>query len=134
MYLLDELKNAILREDFYETNSILEKVYEKGDGFNYVEPLINIMESNPNIDFGVPGPVVHFIEKFPEKDYVEILLKSLQKSPTIYTLWMLNRIINDPASQRKSEYIQVLLDISKRSDIEVHIREQAREFYEYQTK
>ena len=134
MKVFNELKAAILKEDFYETNKILEKVFNEGDGLGYVDYLIRIMEENPNIDFGMPGPVVHFIERFPEMEYVDTLLNSLKRKPTSHTLWMLNRIINDPASKRKSEFIQILLKIAKKSDVDTLIRKQAEEYYKYQTE
>ncbi len=129
---LYELKDAIMKEDFYKTNDILEEILKKDNALDYVEPLINIMESNPEIDFGMPGPVIHFIEEFPTKDYVEILLNSLKRKPTSYTLWMLNRIINDSPA-KKEEYIRVLYEASQRSDVEADIKEMAKLFYDYQT-
>lgn len=131
MKLPDELKNAIIQEDFYTTNNILEKISEEKEGLKYVEPLISIMESNPETDFGIPGPVVHFIEKFPEEAYVDVVLASLKRMPTSHVLWMLNRIINNPESKRRMEYIQVLSEISERNDADAITRAQAKEYYEY---
>lgn len=128
---LNELKDAIMKEDFYETNAILEKILEKDNALDYVEPLINIMESNPEIDYGMPGLVIHFIENFPTEDYVEILLNSLKRKPTSNTLWMLNRIINDSPAN-KEEYIGVLYETSRRNDVEADIKETAKFFYEFQ--
>jgi len=116
-----------MKEDFYKTNSILEEILKKDNAFDYVEPLINIMESNPEIDFGSPGPVVYFIEKFPTEDYEEILLNSVKRKPTSHTLWMLNRIIND-SSPKTEEYIRILFETSKRSDVEEDIKETAKFF------
>jgi len=92
------------------------------------------MEENPNVDFGMPGPAVHFIERFPEAEYVDLLLNSLNRNPTSHTLWMLNRIINDPDSKRKSEYIEILSRIAKRDDIDTLVKKQAEEYYKYQTE
>lgn len=128
---LNELKDAIMKEDFYETNAILEKILENDNALAYVEPLINVIESNPEIDYGMPGPVIHFIENFPTEDYVEILLNSLKRKPTSHTLWMLNRIINDSPAN-KEEYIEVLYETSRRSDVEADIKETAKFFYEFQ--
>lgn len=134
MDILNKLKTAILKEDFYMTNKILEELCNEKDNLNYIEFLIRVMEENPDIDFGMPGPVVHFIEQFTETEYVDILLSSLKRKPTSHTLWMLNRIINDPNSKRKSEYIQVLLSIAKRNDIDTIVKNQAQEYYNYQTE
>ena len=58
-----KLEEAILKEDFFETSEILDEIYNNGIGEEYVEFLINFMCDNPDIDYGMPGPIVHFIEK-----------------------------------------------------------------------
>lgn len=133
MLFLNDLTAALLKEDFYRTYNILEKIRETGDGFEYVEPLIMLMEENPQLDFGMPGPAVHFIESFDSEAYIGLLLESLRRKPVCHTMWMLNRIINDPAFEQGGEYIGVFLEISQRSDVDDTVREQAEEYYRYQT-
>lgn len=65
-----------------------------GFGIEIVEPLLRFMEDHEAIDFGAPGPLVHFLETFFGKGYEEHLLESVQRKPTPMTVWMLHRVIN----------------------------------------
>lgn len=128
----EELEKAILRENFYETNDILEKIINEHKGREYLEYLINLIADNPNIDFGMPGPVVHFIEKYPEEEYVSYLIMALKDKPNSLLLWMLNRIVNEPNCTKKEEYILIFDAISKRKDIDMIIRNDAKDYFEFQ--
>lgn len=128
----EEVRKAILSEDFYETNEVLAKVREEDDSFEYVSFILRLMEENPNLDFGVPGPAVHFVEKFFQKGYEELLLESVNRRPTIHTLWMLNRIINSPALKDKEKYLSALKSISENENELDSVREEARSFLSFQ--
>ena len=65
-----------------------------GAGFETVEPILRFMEDNASLDFGAPGPLVHFIERFHGEAYEALLLESVARRPTGHTVWMLNRVIN----------------------------------------
>ena len=134
MFFLDELKNSILDEDFYKTNEILEKVYNEENAFDYISELLELMEENPELDYGMPGPVVHFMEKFYKNGYEKLLLASVKKYPTTQTVWMINRIINDNTLGDRTQYIQVLMEVSNRNDVPEEVRNEAKEFYNYQTR
>lgn len=54
-----KLTEAIIKEDFFETSEILEEMYNNAVGEEYVEVLINFMSDNPDIDYGMTGPIVH---------------------------------------------------------------------------
>lgn len=128
----EEVRKAILSEDFYETNEVLAIVREEDDSFEYVSFILRLMEENPNLDFGVPGPAVHFVEKFFQKGYEELLLESVNRRPTIHTLWMLNRIINSPALKDKEKYLSALKTISENENELDSVREEARSFLSFQ--
>lgn len=134
MFFLDELKNSILDEDFYKTNEILEKVYNEENAFDYISKLLELMEENPELDYGMPGPVVHFMEKFYKNGYEKLLLASVKKYPTTQTVWMINRIINDNTLGDRTQYIQALMEVSNRNDVSEEVRNEAKEFYNYQTR
>jgi hypothetical protein len=76
-----------------------------GAGFETVEPVLRFMEDNASLDFGTPGPLVHFVERFYGDAYVTLLLESIARKPTEHTVWMLNRVINgteaDPARRER---------------------------------
>lgn len=65
-----------------------------GLGIESVEPILRFIEDHPNLDYGMPGPLVHFIEEFYLKGYEERLIESVGRKPTMMTVWMLNRILN----------------------------------------
>jgi hypothetical protein len=63
-------------------------------GIEIVTPILAFMEKHPEIDFGLPGPLVHFIEHFHLKGYEELLISSVERKPTEHTIFMLNRVVN----------------------------------------
>lgn len=128
----EQLKRAIVKEDFYETNDILEEIYNCNEGEEYIQYLINFMRDNPMIDYGMPGPVVHFIEKYPQDKYKIFLLSALNEKPNCHLLWMLNRITNIANESDRKKYIEVFRIILERKDIDEVIRNDAKGFYEFQ--
>ncbi len=62
--------------------------------FEVVEPILRFMEEHPSVEFGMPGSLVHFAEKFRKNGYEDKLLESIARKPTQHTAWMLNRLIN----------------------------------------
>lgn len=53
----------------------------------------------------MPGALVHFVEEFDENDYVEKLIKSISRKPTMLTIWMLNRVINGTQEPARRELL-----------------------------
>ena len=104
MRFLEELKTAILDENFYRTDEIIEKIRKDENAFEYLIPLFNILENNLEIDYGMPGPIVHFMEMFYERGYEELLLESVKRKPTSHTIWMLNRIMNKSSLDNKHQF------------------------------
>ena len=91
----NELENLSGSEDFEsEAYALKERWISSGVGVEAVEPIFRFMEAHPDIDFGPPGPLVHFAERFYRAGYEEKLLASLERKPTQHTIWMLNRVIN----------------------------------------
>lgn len=132
MKYFNELKEAMLEEDFYETNDVIGKIKREENGLEYISAILRIMEKNPNVDYGMPGPIVHFMETYYKKGYEDLLLQSVINMPTSHTVWMLNRVINDPALVEKSKYLNVLKNSLSRDDISKCVREEIKEFIEYQ--
>ena len=69
-----------------------------GADLEAVEPILRFMENHPSIDFGSPGPLVHFVERFHGPAYVDALVASVRRRPTAHTAWMLNRAVNGASS------------------------------------
>lgn len=132
MKFITELENVMLKEDFYQTNEVIEKIKQESDAFEYLPFIFNIMETNPELDYGMPGPVVHFMESYYRKGYEEILLRSVQNTPTSHTIWMLNRVINDPKLSNREMYTEVLKSLLNRKDISQFVRKDIESFLKYQ--
>lgn len=123
--IIKEIENCIGTDDFecvMEENIM--KLEMQDVGIEAVEPLLQLMERHPLADFGVPGAIVHFVERFYKRGYEQLLMESVKKRPTMHTVWMLNRIIN--GSENKEDYIKIMLDIMNSTEIEVEIRELAK--------
>lgn len=87
--------NSIDPDDFEYASEELVGDWESDKvGFEAVEPILKFMEEHPDIEYGMPGALVHFVENFCGKGYEEKLLESLARRPTAHTTWMLNRVIN----------------------------------------
>jgi hypothetical protein len=72
-------------------------------GIESVEPVLRFMEEHPELEYGMPGPLVHFMEEFHMKGYEERLIESVGRRPTMLTMWMLNRVLNgtkEPARRK----------------------------------
>lgn len=124
---IKEIENSIGKDDFecvMEENIM--KLEMQGVAIEGVEPLLQLMERYPLADFGVPGAIVHFVERFYKRGYEQLLIESIKRRPTMHTVWMLNRIIN--GSENKESYLKIMQDIVNRTEIEVEIRNLAKSF------
>lgn len=110
----------LLCEDIIELNN------EGWDTAILMDPLFRILEKNSDFDFGMPGQIVHALEKHYKKGLEEELFKSLNRKPTFYTLWMLNRIINGTSDTKEKEsYMEMLKSILK-MEIPDYLKKQAQ--------
>ena len=104
----------------------MEEIEEKYNQLDSVQPLLRLMERHPLTDFGSPGSIVHFVERFYKKGYEEELLLSLKRMPTLHTVWMLNRLIN--GTDQAEVYLELLKEISENASYDKEIREEALHF------
>ena len=125
--LIKKMEDNIDSDDFERIEEeCIEKIEESDLGLSAVEPLIRLMERHPLSDFGVPGAIVHFVEKFYKNGYEDILYESIKRSPAMHTVWMLNRICNDKNSHDK--FKKLLAETAERNDIDQAIAKSAKEF------
>ena len=94
-----------------------------------VEPLLQLFERHPVAYFGDPGAIVDFIEQF-GGEYENSLAASVKRTPTISTVWMLNRCIN--AGEHTEEFMDLLKEIANRTDVDKDIKERAQEYVDFQ--
>ena len=125
--VIKAIENSIGSDDFeFIMEDNIMKLETQNIGIEAVAPLLQLMERHPLFDFGVPGAIVHFVERFYKRGYEELLIDSVKRRPTMHTVWMLNRIIN--GSENKEKYIKIMKDIIIRTDIEEEIENQAIAF------
>ena len=110
--IIKKIEDNIDSDDFEvimtECMQDIESDYNEPDS---IEPLLQLMERQPLTDFGSPGPIVHFVERFYKKGYEEKLISSLKRMPALQTVWMLNRIIN--GTDNPEAYLSLLKQISE---------------------
>ena len=94
-----------------------------------VEPVLRFMEANRHRELGMPGPLVHFLEKVP--GYEEALIRSLERAPTQHTVWMLNRMINAADEEHEAPLLELMRTIASTEE-DSDVRQDAIEFLEFQ--
>lgn len=132
--LFRDLEKAVKSEDLLQTNEIIEKIKNEKDSFEYIEPMLRLIEENSNLDFGDPGPMVHFMESYYHRGYEQFLIQSIERKPTVHTIWMLNRILNDPNLLNRQMYIEMLNELMTRTDLDKSVAEEIQTFLSYQDK
>ena len=115
-------------DTFVMSNSI-DAITEAGYKLEAVEPLLQLLERHPNTYFGDPGEIVHFIEQF-RSEYEKYLIASVKRTPTITTVWMLNRCIN--AGEQVEELLGIMREIVAREDVDKEIKERTQDYIDYQ--
>jgi hypothetical protein len=48
---------------------VIEELSELDEVSEAIEPILKIMETNPSVDYGEPGPLVHFCESYYKNGY-----------------------------------------------------------------
>ena len=77
------LKNAAKPyEEYYIEDDLIDAINQYPEPFELVEPILEIIATNPLVDFGMPGDLVHFVEQFYKHGYEELLISSVRKNPT----------------------------------------------------
>lgn len=94
--MLVALHDAITEDQEFElADEIVDAMEASPQPFDLVAPILELIANHPEVDFGSPGELVHFVEKFYHQGYEDLLLESVLKSPTVYNIWMLHRCFND---------------------------------------
>lgn len=126
---LDLLRKSVLSEEFQNiAYEVIEEIEGDEEAFDFVEPILELIELNPTFDFGIPGPFVHFVEQFYNRGYEEKLVQSIQRCPTSYTVWMLNRLINGSEGEQKEYYVNVLQSVLHTPNISQELLALTKEF------
>lgn len=132
--LIEKLYENVLSNDFIDiAYEVTDELVKLTNSFEAIEPVIGLIESNPGVDFGNPGPLVHFLEKFDEEKYDKKLIESVKRAPTEHTLFMLNRIINSVGADKKEAYIDLFDTVINSSISPYNVKKVAQEFKTFHT-
>ena len=125
--LIKEMEEQIDSDSFEEVlENCMFEIEEANLGIDAVEPLLLLMERHPLSDFGMPGAIVHYVEKFYKNGYEDLLVASVIRRPTLHTVWMINRIKN--AGENSERYENILKDIMTKPEVEEEIKNSVKEF------
>ena len=128
--IIEQLGKNVTGDFISHCYKAIADIEEMTEPFLAVEPLLAFMERNPDIDYGMPGPLVHFVERFYGNGYEEKLVESIKRRPTSHTLWMLNRIINGSDETTKKGYLDMLSKIISDTTLyDEGIRNEAQTFF-----
>lgn len=131
--IIERLNGCVKNNDFiYKSEIIVNDLRSCQDSRDAIDLLFRLIEDNPTVDFGMPGPLVHFLESFYGNGYEEKLLESLRRSPTFPTVSMLNRLINGVSLIERDTYLTILHKVFYRTDVSQKIRSLAKDFYNHQ--
>lgn len=129
------IKKAQETGDGYEfidpAYEIMDELEETENNFEAVEPILQLIERSPYIDYGGPGPLGSFLEGHYKKGYEELLLKSIERKPTEYTLHLLHRLINDKDSPNHQSYLGLMKKVSLSKEYPENIIENAKDSLAY---
>ena len=118
--------------DYLEPISeIVDELIELENNFDAIQPILELIERSPDIDYGGPGPLGHFLERHSKKGYEELLLKSIDRKPTIYTLDLLHRLVTDKENPNHKIYIDLMIKVSLSTNYPEDIIESAKENLSY---
>lgn len=76
------------------------------------EELIAIVERNPDVGLGSPGPILHTLEEAPLGEHVLLLVRSLGRNPAEQSIWMAERCFRAPtlSEQNRAALVKALRD------------------------
>lgn len=107
------LSSASKAEDFAQAfEKFGENVVDSDFGEEILEPVFRFIEEHPDIYYGMPGPLTHFLEdrnaRFANA-FPKGLVDSVVRRPTQATIEMIVRTINGQAGvENKKQYLDIL--------------------------
>ena len=103
---------SIATSDHFVADSydLIDQWSSAGVGSETLEPILRFMETHPDIDYGLPGPLVAFLERFYRNGYEDELVTSVQRRPTFPTIKMLQRVVN---SAERHDERRLLIDVMR---------------------
>lgn len=116
--IIKALEDGITSWGMYNVNwDAMGAIEADAEPFTYVKPILDLIAAHYDIDFGAPGELVHFVEKFSNQGYEELLIESVKKSPTPHNIWMVHRCYNDCDSIMYEKIVNLIHDLREDSSI-----------------
>lgn len=129
LLLIKKLEDSVNSDEFlYDCQDVVEELISVEDGQDAIEPILSLFEKHEEADFGSPGPLVHYLEKFYKKGYESKLISSLRRKPTAHTLWMFNRILNSLEGDEKTNALNFLDELIESGQMSSEVLEEALNF------
>ena len=115
-------------ESYYIDDEVGEAMMQLSNPFDLVEPILEIIGTNPTVDFGMPGELVRFVESFYKKGYEELLIASVKKNPTSHNIWMVHRCYNDINNPMREKFKALIMELKEDSSVLQEIKTEIDEF------
>ena len=127
--IIEMLQNAAKpHEEYYMDDDLIDAINQYPEPFELVEPILEIISTNPEVDFGMPGDLVHFVEQFYKKGYEELLISSVRNNPTPHNIWMIHRCYNDIENPNREKFVELMKNLKKDSSVPLEIKNCIDEF------
>ena len=121
--MLVALHDAITEDQEFELeDEIVDAMEASPQPFDLVAPILELIANHPEVDFGSPGELVHFVEKFYHQGYEDLLLESVLKSPTVHNIWMLHRCYNDNDPNLVRQIQTLVRELKKDKTLDSQVR------------
>lgn len=121
--IIEELKTEIKPHGrFYIAEHTIHSMLKLDNPEQLIGPILELIESHPDVDFGTPGQLVLFVEQLYNCGYEELLMESVGNCPTPHNIWMLHRCFNDETDFRRPQYKEVIEKLKKAKDTPEEIK------------
>lgn len=115
-------------ESYYIADEVRQAMMQLTNPEELVEPILDIIGTNPEVDFGMPGDLVHFVECFYKKGYEELLIASVRKNPTAHNVWMVHRCYNDIKNPMHKKFKELIIELRNNQSISNDLKAVIDEF------
>lgn len=121
--MLVALHDAITEDQEFElADEIVDAMEAYPQPFDLVDPILDFISKHPEIYFGAPGELVHFVERFYHQGYEELLMESVLKSSTVHNIWMLHRCYNDNDPNLVRQIQTLVGELKKNKTLDSQVR------------
>lgn len=127
---IQELKKTILEGTLStEGEEILEDLESNTGDREVMKKLFYLIEETDGLSLGMPGPIVRFLEGYFREGYEGELKSSLRRKPTMYGVWMLNRLVNGTEGEEREEYVELMKNVMGSGETRAEVKDYIRDFY-----